>query len=135
MLESHDHAAMATVCHAIDDEKDYRDTNIVKVVVNQAGYALYFSRAPIPWYRDAIDQGATPDNPGHRHIGLYAYRAGFIKEFAQWSVCDLEAAESLEQLRVLWHGHQIAVCMATELPGPGVDTPVDLANVRKILAG
>lgn len=132
-LQSHERAVMSTACHGIDNEKDYSDTNVVKVVVDKEGYALYFSRASIPWHRDAISNGTTPDVPGHRHIGLYAYRAGFVKEYAQWAPCELETAESLEQLRVLWHGRQIAVCEAAELPGPGVDTPADLERVRDIL--
>lgn len=134
ILETHDQAAMSTVCHAIDDEKDYQDANVVKVVVDKNGYALYFSRAAIPWQRDAMSAGSTPDSLGHRHVGLYAYRAGFVQKFAQWAPCDLETAESLEQLRVLWHGHKIAVCVADELPGPGVDTKADLEKVRKLLA-
>lgn len=133
-LESHDRAVMSTVCHEIDNEGDYADPNVVKVVINRQGYALYFSRASIPWHRDAISSGITPDVPGHRHIGLYAYRAGFVKQYAQWPPCDLERAESLEQLRVLWHGYQIAVCEAVELPGPGVDTEGDLEKVHYILS-
>jgi len=132
-LQSHDRAVMSTACHKIDNENDYRDPNVVKVVVDREGYALYFSRASIPWHRDAISSGITPDLPAHRHIGLYAYRAGFVKQYAQWSPCNLEKAESLEQLRVLWQGYQIAVCEATELPGPGVDTEADLEKVRNIL--
>lgn len=133
-LVSHDRAVMSTVCHEINNEKDYSDPDVVKVVVDKQGYALYFSRASIPWHRDAINKGTAPDNPGNRHIGVYAYRAGFVKEYARWSPCKLETAESLEQLRVLWHGRQIAVCQATELPGPGVDTQADLERVRNILA-
>ena len=89
-LQSHERAVMSTACHGIDNEKDYSDTNVVKVVVDKEGYALYFSRASIPWHRDAISNGTTPDVPGHRHIGLYAYRAGFVKEYAQWAPCELE---------------------------------------------
>jgi 3-deoxy-manno-octulosonate cytidylyltransferase (CMP-KDO synthetase) len=132
-LKSHDRAVMSTVCHEIDNEGDYADPNVVKVVIDRQGYAIYFSRASIPWHRDAISNGITPDVPGHRHIGLYAYRAGFVKKYAQWPPCDLEKAESLEQLRVLWNGYQIAVCEAAELPGPGVDTEADLEKVRDIL--
>lgn len=133
-LQSHARAVMSTACHEIDNENDYNDTNVVKVVLDSEGYALYFSRASIPWHRDAINAGKLPIKPGHRHIGLYAYRAGFVKEFTHWSPCALETAESLEQLRVLWHGHKIAVCEATEIPGHGVDTAADLARVRDILA-
>jgi len=132
-LESHERAVMSTVCHVIDNENDYSDANVVKVVIDKNGYALYFSRASIPWHRDAISSGITPEIPGHRHIGLYAYRAGFVKQYSQWQPCDLEEAESLEQLRVLWNGYKIAVCEAAELPGPGVDTEGDLERVRRIL--
>jgi len=133
-LATHVDAVMATVGHVITDERDYHDPHVVKLVTDAAGYALYFSRASIPWHRDALNIGKTPTAPGHRHIGLYAYRAGFVKEYARWPQSPLEQAESLEQLRVLWHGKRIAVCEADELPGPGVDTPEDLERVQKILA-
>jgi 3-deoxy-manno-octulosonate cytidylyltransferase (CMP-KDO synthetase) len=132
-LSTHSEAVMATVGHVIHDERDYHDPHVVKLVADSAGYALYFSRASIPWHRDALSEGNTPLAPGHRHIGLYAYRAGFVKEYAKWPASPLEQAESLEQLRVLWHGKRIAVCEASELPGPGVDTPEDLERVRQIL--
>lgn len=122
-------AMMATACHAITDEAVFRNPNVTKVVCDEAGYALYFSRAPIPWPRDA---GVR--SPAFRHIGLYAYRAGFVLEYAAWAPCPIERAESLEQLRVLWHGHRIAVVTAAVAPGPGVDTADDLAQVRKIFA-
>lgn len=134
-LSTHTEAVMATVAHVISDERDYHDPHVVKLVTDANGYALYFSRASIPWHRDALSSGSTPDAPGHRHIGLYAYRAGFVREYARWPASPLEQAESLEQLRVLWHGKRIAVCEASELPGPGVDTPEDLERVRKILCG
>jgi 3-deoxy-manno-octulosonate cytidylyltransferase (CMP-KDO synthetase) len=132
-LASHPDAVMATVGHVITDERDYHDPHVVKLVTDDRGYALYFSRASIPWHRDALSSGQTPSAPGHRHIGLYAYRAGFVSEYAQWPQSPLEQAESLEQLRVLWHGKRIAVCEAEELPGPGIDTPEDLERVQKIL--
>jgi 3-deoxy-manno-octulosonate cytidylyltransferase (CMP-KDO synthetase) len=130
MLASHSLAVMSTACHEIDNEKDYTDTNVVKVVMDKDGYALYFSRASIPWHREGRKAGSAP---GHRHIGLYAYRAGFVKEFSRWEPCRLETTESLEQLRVLWRGEKIAVCEATAVPGPGVDTAEDLERVRKLL--
>ena len=132
-LSTHSEAVMATVGNVIEDEQDYHDPHVVKLVTDSEGYALYFSRASIPWHRDALDEGNTPLTPGHRHIGLYAYRAGFIKEYSKWPPAPIEQAESLEQLRVLWHGRRIAVCEAAELPGPGVDTKDDLERVRKIL--
>lgn len=132
-LSSREHAVMSTVCQEIENAEDYTDPNVVKVVMDHQGYALYFSRASIPWHRDSIRKGVAVSKPGHRHIGLYAYRVGFVKEFCQWSPCALELAESLEQLRVLWHGHKIAVCEAVDSPGHGVDTQADLDKVRKIL--
>ena len=122
-------ASMATACHALTDEAAFRNPNVTKVVCDEAGYALYFSRAPIPWPRDA---GAH--STAFRHIGLYAYRAGFVLEYAGWAPCPIERTESLEQLRALWHGHRIAVVNAATAPGPGVDTADDLARVRDIFA-
>jgi 3-deoxy-manno-octulosonate cytidylyltransferase (CMP-KDO synthetase) len=124
---------MATVAHAIDDAEEFRNPNVVKLVTDAAGRALYFSRAPIPWWRDG-PAPATP-HPGAvwRHVGLYAYRVGFLKRFPQLAVSPLEGIESLEQLRVLWHGHRIAVHISPERPGPGVDTPEDLARVRGLI--
>lgn len=124
---------MATVAHAIDDADEFRNPNVVKLVTDAAGRALYFSRAPIPWWRDG-PAPATP-HPGAvwRHVGLYAYRVGFLKRFPQLAVSPLEGIESLEQLRVLWHGHRIAVHISPERPGPGVDTPEDLARVRGLI--
>ena len=123
---------MATVAHAISDTAEFRNPNVVKLVTDAAGRAMYFSRAPIPWWRDGPEP-ATPQ-PGSvlRHVGLYAYRAGFLRRFPQLSVSPLEGIESLEQLRVLWHGHRIAVHTSAERPGPGVDTPEDLARVRAV---
>jgi 3-deoxy-manno-octulosonate cytidylyltransferase (CMP-KDO synthetase) len=99
---------------------------VVKVTFDHRGHALYFSRAPIPWPRD----GASAAVRAYRHIGLYAYRAGFVRRFAGWPACELERVEQLEQVRVLWNGERIAVCIADEMPGPGVDTPDDLERVR-----
>jgi len=107
---------------------------VVKLVMDAEGYALYFSRAPIPWPRDAFAAGQSlPDGlPVFRHIGLYAYRAGFLRQYAGLTPAPIERFESLEQLRVLWHGHKISVAVS-ELPAqPGVDTAEDLAMVRQL---
>ena len=135
-LIAHSAAAMATACHAITDYEAISNPNITKVVCDRDGYALYFSRAPIPWPRDMIgaDNAAKLKQPlrALRHIGLYAYRAGFVSRYAAWPPCPLEQTEALEQLRVLWYGERIAVCEARQTPGPGVDTAADLARVREI---
>ena len=128
---------MATVAHAIDDLAEFTNPNVVKVVLDAAGRALYFSRAPIAWWRDGFAQGIhqlPTQPPPLRHVGLYAYRAGFLRRFPTLAVAPLETLESLEQLRVLWHGERIAVHVSPERPGPGVDTPDDLARVRAIFA-
>jgi 3-deoxy-manno-octulosonate cytidylyltransferase (CMP-KDO synthetase) len=129
-------AAMATACHAITDYDTICSPNVTKVVCDQNGYALYFSHAPIPWPRDMIRTGnaAKLNQPlrALRHVGLYAYRAGFVSRYAAWPPCPLEQTEALEQLRVLWYGERIAVCEARETPGPGVDTAADLEQVREI---
>lgn len=129
-LANHELAQMATASHAIDTVDEVLDANVVKVVTDQNGYAIYFSRAPIPWHRDAGGKGCQGT---YRHIGIYAYRAGFIKRYAQWPECELEKIERLEQLRVMWHGERIAVCDACVLPGPGVDTAEDLQRVIKMM--
>ncbi|MBV8470812.1 MAG: 3-deoxy-manno-octulosonate cytidylyltransferase [Burkholderiaceae bacterium] len=135
LLDQHPHCVMGTVGHAIAIDADYTNPNVVKLVTSAAGLALYFSRAPIPFWRDAPEQGRTP-YPGAvlRHVGLYAYRAGFLKRFPSLAVSPLERIESLEQLRVLWHGEHIAVHVSAEQPGPGVDTVEDLERVRALLA-
>lgn len=120
---------MATVAHALTDASEFANPNVVKLVTDKAGRALYFSRAPIAWWRD----GAGQPNQALRHVGLYAYRAGFLRRFPTLAVSPLEQIESLEQLRVLWHGERIAVHVSAERPGPGVDTPEDLARVRQLL--
>jgi 3-deoxy-manno-octulosonate cytidylyltransferase (CMP-KDO synthetase) len=126
---------MSTAAHPIHDPADFANPNVVKVVLDAAQRALYFSRAPIPWWRDAPAPAtpATHVSPALRHIGLYGYRAGFLREFPQLSVSPLEGIESLEQLRVLWHGHRIAVHITPDAPGAGVDTPADLERVRALL--
>ena len=131
---------MGTAAHPIHDEHEFRNPNVVKVVLDAAGRALTFSRAPIPWWRDGSAPGAPalpPEAlglPALRHIGLYAYRAGFLRRFAALPESPLERVESLEQLRVLWHGESIAVHVAAAAPAPGVDTPEDLERVRGLLA-
>jgi len=109
---------------------------VVKVVVNDQGFALYFSRAPIPWHRDAFQGGRAKLPPGGkflRHIGLYAYRAGFLARYIAWPPAPLEITESLEQLRILWHGEAIHVGLAATEPGPGVDTAEDLQRVAEMI--
>lgn len=128
--------AMATAAHPIADHADFVNPNVVKVVADAQGRALYFSRAPIPWARDAYAHGGAPSPIGAlRHIGLYAYRAGFLATFARLAPAPLETLEALEQLRALWHGHRIALFETAEAPAPGVDTPEDLARVRALVAG
>ncbi len=127
-------APMATLAVAIDDEDDVFNPNVVKVVTDAKGYALYFSRAAIPWDRDAFAKNQLlTENPLLRHIGIYAYRAGFIATYINWQPSVLEKIESLEQLRVLWYGEKIHVAVAKEAPAAGVDTPEDLEKVRAIL--
>ncbi|MCW3481113.1 3-deoxy-manno-octulosonate cytidylyltransferase [Neisseriaceae bacterium JH1-16] len=130
-------APMATAAHPIGDAREFFNPNVVKVVCNAAGHALYFSRAPLPWARDVFAQDASvlpAGLPALRHIGLYAYRAGFLSTYAQLAPSPLEQFEALEQLRVLWHGHAIAVAEVAEAPAAGVDTPEDLERVRAVLA-
>jgi 3-deoxy-manno-octulosonate cytidylyltransferase (CMP-KDO synthetase) len=132
-LASHPEAAVATLAYPVQQADEIADPNVVKVVLNNEGYALYFSRAPIPCRRDeSVD---TDSLPALRHIGLYAYRAGFLKHYQQLQPSPLEDAEKLEQLRVLWHGLKIFVAIASEMPGHGVDTESDLQRVEKILSG
>ncbi|HUW27910.1 MAG TPA: 3-deoxy-manno-octulosonate cytidylyltransferase [Sulfuriferula sp.] len=132
-LQLHPEAVMATACHAIHDYATLTNPNVVKVVMDALGYALYFSRAPIPWPRDAFAAGQSlPDGlPVFRHIGLYAYRAGFLRQYAGLTPAPVERFESLEQLRVLWHGHKISVTVSEQPAAPGVDTAEDLAMVRQ----
>ena len=122
---------MATLMTPITDERDFQDSNIVKVVSDRFGRALYFSRAPIPWPRDG--RGADAEVLGWRHIGLYAYRAGALANVAALAPTPLETTERLEQLRVLENGLKITIAAAQEAPGPGVDTPEDLARVAQLL--
>ncbi|HKQ30104.1 MAG TPA: 3-deoxy-manno-octulosonate cytidylyltransferase [Burkholderiales bacterium] len=131
-LDSRGGTHMATACHAIHDKAEFLNPNVVKVTFDRNGHALTFSRAPIPWPRDAMAIETSGPIDAYRHIGLYGYRAGFVRRYAAWPPCALEEAEQLEQLRVLWHGERIVVCVADESPGPGVDTPEELERVRNI---
>jgi len=136
LLVDHPQASMGTAAHPIDSVEDLRNPNVVKVVLNAAGMALYFSRAPIAWWRDGFANGihSLPPLAPLRHIGIYAYRAGFLRRFPTLAQAPIETTEALEQLRVLWHGHPIAVHVGHTAPGAGVDTPEDLERVRKIFA-
>jgi 3-deoxy-manno-octulosonate cytidylyltransferase (CMP-KDO synthetase) len=128
---------MATAAHTISDIEEAFNPNVVKVVLDKAGRALYFSRATIPWHRDgfAVSRNAMPAGYAPlRHIGLYAYRNAFLQEYPQLSISPLEQLEALEQLRVLWHGVPIAVHVTPHAPVTGVDTPEDLARVRQFFA-
>jgi 3-deoxy-manno-octulosonate cytidylyltransferase (CMP-KDO synthetase) len=122
-------AVMATACHAIHDEASFLNPNIVKLVLDAQGNALYFSRAPIPYPRD---EAYKTNIQAHRHIGIYAYRVGFLKKYAQLAVTELEKIESLEQLRVLHHGYKIGVAITQHAPASGVDTQADLDYVRSL---
>lgn len=156
-LAAHADCAMATAAHPIASMQEIFDPNAVKVVIDANGVALYFSRAPIPWFRDhytatverdraedetvrfsvtalASNRRSDADDVVYRHIGIYAYRAGFLRRFPTLSVSPLERAESLEQLRALWHGNRIAVTVTESAPPPGVDTPEDLERARAAFA-
>ena len=134
LLDERPEASMSTAVHAIDDLADFVDPNVVKAVLDASGMALYFSRAPIPWWRDGFAAGVTqlPSPPPLRHIGIYGYRVAFLQQFPAMSQAPAEIGEALEQLRALWHGHRIAVHCSQEVPGPGVDTPADLERVRRL---
>jgi 3-deoxy-manno-octulosonate cytidylyltransferase (CMP-KDO synthetase) len=131
LLAARPDCVMSTAAHAIGSAAEFANPNVVKAVVDAQGRALYFSRAPIPLWRDG-GAGALPSPAPLRHIGVYAYRARFLRRFPQLEPAPLERIESLEQLRVLWHGERIAVHVTDHAPGPGVDTPEDLARVRAI---
>lgn len=137
-------ASMSTAAHAITQLAEYTSPNVVKVVTDAHQMALYFSRAPIPWWRDGQTTPLSPCPMAEtfaqlpapsplRHVGIYAYRAGFLRLFPKLPTSPIEQLESLEQLRALWHGHRIAVHTTDQAPGPGVDTPEDLQRVRTLL--
>ena len=135
-LAAHPEAGIATLAEPIRDVQALFNPNVVKVAADLDGLALTFSRAPLPWARDAFaasrDQ-LPADVPYRRHIGIYAYRAGFLHDFVAWGPCWLENTECLEQLRALWHGVRIHVADAREAPPVGVDTPEDLERLRRLL--
>ena len=124
VLERSRDASMSTACHAIDDPAALANPNVVKVVLDAQGYALYFSRSQVPFPRES-------GGLWYRHAGIYGYRAGFLRVFAGLAVCPMEKTEALEQLRALWHGYRIAVIIGQGRPEIGVDTPEDLALVKK----
>lgn len=135
-LDEQRNAAIATLCAPLAAATDFTNPNIVKVVLDKDGYALYFSRAPIPYARDSFAQGikTLPEGlPVYRHIGLYAYRAAFLAGYARLAPAPLEHFEALEQLRALWHGSKITVAVTPAMPHAGVDTQEDLQRVRDLL--
>jgi 3-deoxy-manno-octulosonate cytidylyltransferase (CMP-KDO synthetase) len=136
LLETDAEAVVATAAHPIHDAADFANPNVVKVVLDARQRALYFSRAPLPWWRDASARGrpALPEG-ALRHIGIYANPAGYLRQFPSLAMSPLEKLESLEQLRVLWHGDRIVVHVAADAPPPGVDTAEDLERVRALVAG
>lgn len=131
-------ASIATLAEPLQDAQTLFDPNAVKVVTDHQGFALYFSRAPIPWCRDEFSGGQPDKLPElvifRRHIGLYAYKVSFLHDYVRWPTSPVEQAESLEQLRAMWFGCRIHVADACEPPPAGVDTPADLARVRQLLA-
>ena len=140
LLTQQPQASMSTAAHAIDNEADFHNPNVVKVVLDAQGLALYFSRAPIPHWRDQPQTNAVTGALGLatqpqalRHIGIYGYRAGFLRQFPKLAQAPIETTEALEQLRAMWHGYRIAVHVTLQSPGLGVDTPQDLARVRRLI--
>jgi 3-deoxy-manno-octulosonate cytidylyltransferase (CMP-KDO synthetase) len=134
LLEACPGASMSTAAHPIAHFSEFTNPNVVKTVLDAQGLALYFSRAPIPWWRDGFAAGsqALPEPRPLRHVGIYGYRAGFLRLFPQLEPAPMEQAEALEQLRAMWHGHRIAVHVTASAPGVGVDTPQDLERVRAL---
>ena len=133
VLDHSPDASVSTACHPIHDASSIFSPNVNKVVLDARGYALYFSRAPIPYARDAYAAGGREPPAGlpcYRHLGIYGYRVGFLKRYAELAPSPLEQFEALEQLRVLWHGYRIAVTVSPDDVPPGVDTPQDLETVR-----
>jgi 3-deoxy-manno-octulosonate cytidylyltransferase (CMP-KDO synthetase) len=135
LLHTTPQASMGTAAHAITNIEDFRNPNVVKVVLDKAQLAMYFSRAPIAWWRDGFANGIQhrlPEPAPLRHIGIYAYRVGFLHTFPTLAQAPVEMTEGLEQLRALWHGYRIAVHTSAQAPGPGVDTAQDLERVRQL---
>lgn len=131
-IHSHIAASIATLTTPLTEQSEINDPNIVKVVSDINGYALYFSRASIPFQRDAAEPTVTDQY--QRHLGIYAYRVAFLNAYSQMPQCDLETVEKLEQLRAMYHGHKIHTQHAVKLPGPGIDTPEDLQKIHSLLA-
>ncbi len=133
LLTQRPEASMSTAAHPIHEVADFVNPNVVKVVLDARDLALYFSRAPIAWWRDGFTDGiqSLPSPAPLRHIGLYGYRVGFLRQFPTLAQAPIEVTEALEQLRALWHGHRIAVHVTPHAPGAGVDTPEDLERVRR----
>jgi 3-deoxy-manno-octulosonate cytidylyltransferase (CMP-KDO synthetase) len=134
VLQARPEASMSTAAHAVASIEEFTNPNVVKVVLDAQGFALYFSRAAIPWWRDGFAVGgkALPDPAPLRHVGIYGYRAGFLRQFPLLAPAAMEQTEALEQLRAMWHGHRIVVHVSATAPGIGVDTPEDLARVRAL---
>ncbi len=135
-LARHRDAAIATACHRISGARELADPNVVKIALDRNGYALYFSRAPIPWARDAFARGVSrlpPGLPAYRHLGIYAYRVAFLRAFTRLEPAAIERFEALEQLRALAHGYRIHCAVTRAAPHPGVDTPADLKRLLRKL--
>lgn len=140
-LQARPDCVMSTAAHAIEDVRAFLNPNVVKVVLDRRNTALYFSRAPIAWWRDGMSGLNAPDGPvllpdpkPLRHVGIYGYRCAFLRRFPDLEPAPIEHIESLEQLRVLWHGERIAVHVCDHAPGPGVDTAEDLERVRALFS-
>ena len=134
-LEEHDNVKVASLCQPIIDAEELFNPHVVKVVLNRRNFAMYFSRAPIPWDREHFsnESQAKPTEHHYRHIGIYGYRAAFLREYIEWSDSPLESIESLEQLRILWHGGRILMNISKKMIPPGVDTEADLRKVAAYL--
>jgi 3-deoxy-manno-octulosonate cytidylyltransferase (CMP-KDO synthetase) len=136
ILAGQQDAGIATLAAKINDPDEIFNPNAVKVVLNKDDYALYFSRAPIPWDRDEFNSGHKPVSlkmPYYRHIGMYAYTVEFLQRYCAWQTSSLEKVESLEQLRILWHGEAVKVKIIDKSPPAGVDTQEDLDRVERLL--
>lgn len=135
-LSEHEPVKVASICEPLQSVEDLTNTHVVKVVLNRRSFAMYFSRSPIPW-QSAISHHAQIDLSENyfRHVGLYAYRVGVLKDYINWTESPYEALESLEQLRVLWNGHKIHMSVSNKKLAPGVDTQEDLDRVRAIMGG
>jgi 3-deoxy-manno-octulosonate cytidylyltransferase (CMP-KDO synthetase) len=137
-LDADRNVQIATAAHPLAHAKELIDPNVVKVVLDRAGHALYFSRAPIPYARDAFARSlrSIPHGlPVYRHLGIYAYRAAFLRAFTRLEPPAIERFEALEQLRALAHGFRVAVVITKSAPHPGIDTPADLERTRRVLGG